>query len=112
MSNNVDKLLNIPVYRIRTIMKSSPDVENIGQEALFTIARATELFVEHLAATALLEGHTGNKVDYSDLAEIVHGKQNMEFLHDIVPRKIMARDYWDILKKVEVDESKAIDDLI
>lgn len=36
-----EKLLKIPVYRVRTIMKSSPDVENIGQESLFMITKAT-----------------------------------------------------------------------
>lgn len=30
----------LPVTRIRTIMKSSPDVSNIGQESVFLIAKA------------------------------------------------------------------------
>lgn len=32
--------LQLPISRIRTIMKSSPDVENIGQDSLFLIAKA------------------------------------------------------------------------
>ena len=29
----------LPLARVRTIMKSSPDVENIGQESLFLITK-------------------------------------------------------------------------
>lgn len=35
------KETQLPIYRIRTIMKSSPDVENIGQDSLFLVTRAT-----------------------------------------------------------------------
>ena len=38
----------LPLARVRTIMKSSPDVENIGQESLFLITKATELFIMYL----------------------------------------------------------------
>jgi chromatin accessibility complex protein 1 len=31
----------LPLSRVRTIMKSSPDVSNINQEALFLAAKAT-----------------------------------------------------------------------
>ena len=31
----------LPLSRVRTIMKSSPDVSNIGQDALFAISKAT-----------------------------------------------------------------------
>lgn len=33
--------LLLPIYRVRTIMKSSPDVENISQDALTAITAAT-----------------------------------------------------------------------
>lgn len=31
----------LPISRIRIIMKSSPDTENIGQDSLFLVARST-----------------------------------------------------------------------
>ena len=31
----------LPLARVRTIMKSSPDVENIGQESLFLITKVS-----------------------------------------------------------------------
>lgn len=33
--------LVLPISRVRTIMKSSPDVENISQDALYTVTAAT-----------------------------------------------------------------------
>lgn len=33
--------LQLPISRVRTIMKSSPDVENIGQDALHLVTKAT-----------------------------------------------------------------------
>lgn len=40
-SGSKEKELQLPISRIRTIMKSSPDVENIGQGALYLVTRAT-----------------------------------------------------------------------
>ena len=45
----------LPLARVKTIMKSSPDVENIGQESLFLITKATELFIMYL--TKLSQRH-------------------------------------------------------
>lgn len=39
--HNMGKELQLPVSRVRTIMKSSPDVENIGQDALHLVTKAT-----------------------------------------------------------------------
>lgn len=35
------KELQFPFSRIKTIMKSSPDVENVGQDALHLVTKAT-----------------------------------------------------------------------
>lgn len=47
-------------------------------------------------------------VSYSDLAAVVQKKDSMEFLHDIVPRKIKYREY---LKMMEEDKDKSDDDI-
>ena len=56
----------LPLARVRTIMKSSPDVENIGQESLFLITKATELFIMYL--TKLSQRH-GNDQEVNDASE-------------------------------------------
>uniref|UniRef100_A0A8C5ZDF1 Transcription factor CBF/NF-Y/archaeal histone domain-containing protein n=1 Tax=Marmota marmota marmota TaxID=9994 RepID=A0A8C5ZDF1_MARMA len=38
------RLMSLPLSRIRVIMKSSPEVSSINQEALVLTAKATELF--------------------------------------------------------------------
>ena len=40
---------NLPLARVRTIMKSSPEVENVNQESLFLVTRATVSFPYSLA---------------------------------------------------------------
>lgn len=39
--------LVLPISRVRTIMKSSPDVENISQDALYVVTAATVGFLSH-----------------------------------------------------------------
>ena len=55
----------LPMARVKTIMKSSPGVENIGQEALFTVTKSTELFIMYL--TKLREESSGRHVRTSKI---------------------------------------------
>lgn len=36
-----EKLVYLPLSRIKTIMKSSPDMNHAGQESIFMVAKAT-----------------------------------------------------------------------
>jgi len=93
----------LPLARVKTIMKSSPDVENIGQESLFLITKATELFIMYLTKLSQRHGND-QEVTYKDLAAIVQRKESMEFLHDIVPKKIKYEEYLKMeQEKVEED---------
>jgi len=88
----------LPMARVKTIMKSSPEVENINQESLFLITKATELFIMYLTK---LSQRTGNdqELTYTDLATIVDKKDSMQFLQDIVPNKIKYSEYLAIMEK-------------
>ncbi|OQR75672.1 DNA polymerase epsilon subunit 4-like [Tropilaelaps mercedesae] len=44
-----EKLLKLPLAKIRTIMKLDPDLNGASQEAVFLVAKATELFIDALA---------------------------------------------------------------
>ncbi|KAG5264997.1 hypothetical protein AALO_G00260320 [Alosa alosa] len=94
------KNVSLPMSRVKLIMKSSPDVSNINQEALFLTTKATELFVQHLARSSYKNGSGKGKntLSYSDLANAAEGTDNFQFLIDILPKKILARDY---LKSLE-----------
>jgi len=49
-SEKAERLHKFPLGRIKNIMKQDPDTNMASQEAVFLISRATELFVESLAA--------------------------------------------------------------
>ncbi len=93
------KDVSLPMARVRTIMKSSPEVDAVSQESLFVITKATELFVMYLTKLAQRNGDNEEEVKYSDLAAVVQRKDSMEFLHDIVPPKIKYQEYLDQMAK-------------
>ncbi|XP_052722030.1 chromatin accessibility complex protein 1-like [Crassostrea angulata] len=92
----------LPLSRIRTIMKSSPDVGSISHEALFLTGKATEMFVKNLATISREKSKDKMNVNYKDLAEVVNSDDVLQFLQDIIPRKIKAREY---LEKLEDEDS-------
>merc|ERR1712122_874 len=102
--------LSLPLSRIKTIMKSSPDVAAISQESLFLIAKATEVFVQDLAQMSLKLGEDPKSVEYNTLANIVNDDETMQFLQDIIPPKITVREYYSMMgRKVpgEKEEEKS-----
>ncbi|XKL68733.1 hypothetical protein PGB90_006502 [Kerria lacca] len=103
-NNKKESLL--PISRIKIIMKSSPDTENIGQDTLFLVARTTEFFVKYLTHKAY-ETHKKDKqkvLDYASLADCVQTMKSMAFLKEIMPRKITVKEYKEILKRKEIEE--------
>ena len=93
----------LPTARVKTIMKSSPDVETISAESLFLITRSTELFIMYLSKLASKQRSNSN-VSYNDLAEIVEKKESMGFLHDILPKKIKFKHYLAMMENEPSDE--------
>uniref|UniRef100_A0A674D9M6 Chromatin accessibility complex protein 1 n=1 Tax=Salmo trutta TaxID=8032 RepID=A0A674D9M6_SALTR len=88
--NNVEEKVNhasnskgisLPMTRVKLIMKSSPDVSSINQEALLLTTKATELFVQHLALSSFNNGSGKDQtLLYSDLANTVEEKETFQFL--------------------------------
>ena len=93
----------LPLTRVKTIMKSSPDVEKIGEDSLFLITKATELFIMYLTKLSQRHGND-QEVTYADLASIIQRKDSMEFLHDIVPKKIKYSKYCAMVEGAKDEE--------
>nr|ACO10945.1 Chromatin accessibility complex protein 1 [Caligus rogercresseyi] len=93
------KDLSLPMTRVRTIMKSSPDIDNISQESLYLITKATEYFIIYLTKLSQKNGGKENSLDYEDLSQVVQRKAALEFLQDIIPKKIKFSEYLELLKK-------------
>lgn len=53
-TNDNEKLFRLPLSRIKSIMKSDPDVTLASQEAVITLAKATELFIHSLSKDAVI----------------------------------------------------------
>ncbi|XP_075684069.1 chromatin accessibility complex protein 1 [Rhinoderma darwinii] len=101
MAGIESRLVSLPLSRVRLIMKSSPDVSSINQDALILTAKATELFVKYLAAYAFKHG-TGkesNALTYDDLSNTAEESETFQFLSDIFPKKILGSDYLKMLEK-------------
>merc|ERR1712080_74547 len=90
---------NLPLARVKTIMKSSPEVETVTQESLFLITRATELFIMYLSKLGQRNGEDHDSVNYADLASVVLRKDSMDFLQDIVPKKIKYSEYLQLMEE-------------
>ncbi|XP_072037673.1 chromatin accessibility complex protein 1-like [Amphiura filiformis] len=103
------KMTLLPIARIRTIMKSSPEIASINQESLFLITKATELFVQCIAQTAYDRTTNQKNLVYNDLAEIVDTDESFQFLADVVPKKVLVRDYLNSLQQQSVDSSSEED---
>ncbi|CAL1542198.1 unnamed protein product [Lymnaea stagnalis] len=100
-----EKSLNtLPLSRVKTIMKSSPEVSSISQEALHLTGKATELFIQALAKFSYQQSSSKSSLQYKDLAEIVNSEDTLQFLHDIVPRKIKAKQYLKMLREQDEDD--------
>ncbi|CAN2390231.1 DNA-directed DNA polymerase activity, partial [Pristimantis euphronides] len=82
MSGPESRLVSLPLSRIRLIMRSSPDVSSINPDALLLTARATELFVLHLASHSYKcgTGKESNTLTYDDLSKTAEESETFEFL--------------------------------
>ncbi|KAM8841188.1 chromatin accessibility complex protein 1 [Spinachia spinachia] len=102
-SSTNKKSISLPISRVRLIMKSSPDVSSINQDALFLTTKATELFVQHLAVASFNNGpgKATNSLSYTDLANTAEEMETFHFLTDILPKKILARDYLQSLEQMQ-----------
>ncbi|KAJ8736046.1 hypothetical protein PYW08_006702 [Mythimna loreyi] len=93
-----EKDLHLPLSRVKTIMKSSPDVEAVGAEPLYLVTKVTELFVTDLAKRAF-KNSKNSLLEYKHIAEVVQEDDTLDFLREIMPRKITVRQYKDMMAK-------------
>ncbi|KAI4494962.1 chromatin accessibility complex 16kD protein [Polistes fuscatus] len=91
------KELRLPISRVKTIMKSSPYVDTVGQDGLYLVTKATELFIHYLTIEAHMQNNKGNNLDYKHLAEVVQTNETLEFLREIMPRKITVRQFKEMM---------------
>ncbi|KAJ3034380.1 hypothetical protein HDV00_005066 [Rhizophlyctis rosea] len=80
-----------PHARVKTIMKEDKDVTTLGNDAVFAVAYATELFLAHLAQksyTFTREDKNRKAISYKDIANAITKHDDLEFLADVVPHPV------------------------
>ncbi|EDS31727.1 histone-fold protein CHRAC subunit [Culex quinquefasciatus] len=86
------------------MMKTSPSIGQIAPDALFVVCRAAEMFIGYITKNAHKKGTKA--LDYKDLAAYVEGEDVLEFLVQILPKKITVREY----KKLSAERKDEDDD--
>lgn len=131
-TNSKMRELQLPISRVKSIMKRADNVESIGGDGLFLVAKAAviniyynneslnrlrqilnvlliiqELFIHHLTTEAHDHSNKGNNLDYKHLAEAVQSSGAMDFLHEIVPRKITVRKFKELMAREAAEHSSS-----
>ncbi|XP_069703283.1 DNA polymerase epsilon subunit 4-like [Periplaneta americana] len=81
-----EKLLRLPLSRVKHIMKMDPDVHLASQEAVFLIAKSTELFIESLAKEAYMHTSQGKRrtLQKKDIDSAIESADCLAFLEGVL----------------------------
>ncbi|XP_063771981.1 DNA polymerase epsilon subunit 4 [Pseudophryne corroboree] len=76
------KLVRLPMSRVKALMKSDPDVSLASQESVFLICKATELFIETIAKDAYIYAQRGKRktLQRKDLDNAIDAIDEFAFL--------------------------------
>lgn len=111
-------------------MRSTADVETVSKESSLLLTRATvnflrlhncqhflinvlhfqELFIKQLASEGFKDNNKGKKIEYKNLANVVHKNERYEFLREIVPQKITVRQYRELMAKKQQNTNSSTSD--
>ncbi|XP_022759953.1 nuclear transcription factor Y subunit C-1-like [Durio zibethinus] len=77
----------LPLARIKRIMKSDKDVKMISADTLVFFSKACELFIMDLTLRAWLQTEEGKRrtLQRCDIARAIRQEEALDFLVDIVP---------------------------
>ncbi|XP_029088576.1 DNA polymerase epsilon subunit 4 isoform X1 [Monodon monoceros] len=79
------RLSRLPLARVKALVKADPDVTLAGQEAIFILARAAELFVETIAKDAYCCAQQGKRktLQRRDLDNAIEAVDEFAFLEGV-----------------------------
>lgn len=97
----------LSLSRVKTIMKSSPDAENVSQESVYLVTKATELFIKYMVQEAYKQSNNAKTLEYKHVSELVQTREVLAFLREIVPRKCSLRDIQENLRRRGLETKRA-----
>lgn len=73
--------LDLPISRVSKVIRSDKDVNKVNRDALFAIAKSTELFVGELAkqTAAAVRKECRKIIQFKDVNDVVHEQPNAAF---------------------------------
>lgn len=80
--------------------------DNITLEANYLVCSAAELFIKYI--TKEVYDMNRKVLSYQNLSKFIHDDSKLDFLHEIVPKKITVREFKKILAE-EMQRSNADD---
>ncbi|KAA8915899.1 hypothetical protein TRICI_001913 [Trichomonascus ciferrii] len=78
------KAPKVPIARVKRIIKQDDDIAGVSSSALFA-----QYFTEQALLSA--QGERRKKLQYADFANAVANNDQLEFLSDLVPKKVPFR---------------------
>ena len=90
--NHDYKLHQLPLARIKKVMKADPDVKMISAEAPILFAKGCDIFITELTMRAWIHAEENKRrtLQRSDIASALAKSDMFDFLIDIVPREEAA----------------------
>ncbi|KAI6656828.1 Chromatin accessibility complex protein 1-like [Oopsacas minuta] len=87
-----DKNTNLPISKVKFLMKSAPNPGAISNEALLIATHSAEMFLEKIITEVYEKSDKSKskKITYQDLARSINENEVYEFLGDIAPLKVNA----------------------
>ncbi|BET03009.1 Histone-like transcription factor (CBF/NF-Y) and archaeal histone [Nesidiocoris tenuis] len=105
-----DASSKLPLSRVKTIMKSSPNVDSIGAEVIFTVSKCTEIFLQFMSLGGLKRCNSQKLLDYKGIAELVNTDDKLNFLSEVLPRKMTFREAKKLLQTPDDDDASESSD--
>lgn len=112
MSSNLSLTSSvIPSKALKCIISNSHSVGSVNPDAMFLIAKSTEFFISTLTRQSYDDAEdVEDELSYDHLSEFVQSNEVLQFLHDILPRKIPYSEALKLMETTEVDFSGSEDD--
>ena len=112
MSSNLSLTSSvIPSKALKCIISNSHSVGNVNPDAMFLIAKSTEFFISTLTRQSYDDAEdVEDELSYDHLSEFVQSNEVLQFLHDILPRKITYSEALKLMENTEVDFSGSEDE--
>ncbi|KAF7820829.1 Nuclear transcription factor Y subunit C-2 [Senna tora] len=77
----------LPLARIKRVMKSDSDVKIISAETLILLSKACEMFIQEMSLRAWMRTEENKRrvIQRHDVAESIHENKLYDFLTDVIP---------------------------